>query len=59
MTLDMAPPESQKAIREYGRPEYDALSAGHPTAPPLDAKALVAAFDRWDREVGGQKVKKS
>ncbi|WP_149263230.1 extracellular solute-binding protein [Actinomadura sp. K4S16] len=59
VTLDMAPPESQKAIKEYGRPEYDALIAGHPTAPPLDAKALVAAFDRWDREVGGQKVKKS
>jgi putative spermidine/putrescine transport system substrate-binding protein len=26
---------------------------------PLDAKALVAAFDKWDREVGGSKVKKS
>lgn len=59
VTLDMAPAESQKAIKTYGRPEYDSLIAGNPKAPPLDAKALVAAFDRWDREVGGQKVKQS
>ncbi|TDC90461.1 extracellular solute-binding protein [Actinomadura sp. 7K507] len=58
VTLDMAPAESRKAIEEYGRPEYDKLIADNPKAPPLDAKALVAAFDRWDREIGGQKVKK-
>jgi len=57
VTLDMAPAESQKAIKEYGRPEYDKLIADNPKAPPLDAKQLVAAFDRWDREIGGQKVK--
>ncbi|MFG2016095.1 extracellular solute-binding protein [Actinomadura geliboluensis] len=59
VTLDMAPAESQQAIKEYGRTEYDKLIADNPKAPPLDAKALVAAFDRWDREIGGQKVKKS
>ncbi|MGP4028849.1 ABC transporter substrate-binding protein [Actinomadura sp. 3N407] len=58
VTLDMAPAESRQAIKEFGRPEYDQLIAGNPKAPPLDAKALVAAFDRWDREIGGQKVKK-
>lgn len=58
VTLDMAPADSRKAIEEYGRPEYDKLIADHPKAPPLDAKSLVAAFDRWDREIGGQKVKK-
>ena len=59
VTLDMAPADSRKAIEEYGRPEYDKLIADNPKAPPLDAKALVAAFDRWDREIGGQKVKQS
>ncbi|MFI5932085.1 extracellular solute-binding protein [Actinoplanes sp. NPDC051494] len=56
--LSMAPQDSQDALAEYGRPEYDVLIAGHPLETPLDAKALVAAFDRWDREVGGAKVKK-
>ncbi|MEU8819407.1 extracellular solute-binding protein [Actinoplanes sp. NPDC048796] len=58
VTLDMAPAESKQAIEEYGRPEYDKLIADHPLEVPLDAKALVAAFDKWDREVGGAKVKK-
>ncbi|MGI5184497.1 extracellular solute-binding protein [Dactylosporangium sp. CA-152071] len=56
--LSMAPADSQKAITDFGRPEYDQLIAGNPLEVPLDAKALVAAFDKWDREVGGAKVKK-
>ncbi|BBH67601.1 ABC transporter substrate-binding protein [Actinoplanes sp. OR16] len=56
--LTMAPQESQQAIFEYGRPEYTDLILNNPLEVPLDAKALVAAFDRWDREVGGAKVKK-
>ena len=56
--LSMAPADSQKAITDYGRPEYEQLIAGNPLEVPLDAKALVAAFDKWDREVGGAKVKK-
>ncbi|GAA4245056.1 extracellular solute-binding protein [Dactylosporangium darangshiense] len=56
--LSMAPADSQKAIADFGRPEYDALIANNPIEVPLDAKALVAAFDRWDREIGGAKVKK-
>jgi putative spermidine/putrescine transport system substrate-binding protein len=55
--LSMAPQKSQDAIRNFGRPEYDALIASNPTEVPLDAKALVAAFDRWDREIGSGKVK--
>lgn len=58
VTVAMAPAESQQAIKDYGRPEYDKLIADNPLEVPLDAKALVAAFDRWDREVGGAKVKK-
>ncbi|QNE22038.1 extracellular solute-binding protein [Kribbella qitaiheensis] len=57
--LSQAPQESQDAIKDYGRPEYDKLIADNPTEVPLDAKSLVAAFDKWDREVGGSKVKKS
>jgi putative spermidine/putrescine transport system substrate-binding protein len=53
VTLDMAPPESQQVIRQYGRPEYEALIASHPKATPLATKDMVAAFDRWDREIGG------
>jgi putative spermidine/putrescine transport system substrate-binding protein len=56
--LSMAPPESQQAIGEYGRPEYDQLIADNPLEVPLDSKALVTAFDKWDREIGGAKVKK-
>ncbi|MBG0563972.1 ABC transporter substrate-binding protein [Actinoplanes aureus] len=56
--LSMAPAESQQAISEFGRPEYEQLIADNPLEVPLDAKALVAAFDRWDREIGGSKVKK-
>lgn len=55
--LSMAPQKSQDAIKEFGRPEYDALIADNPTEVPLDAKALVTAFDRWDREIGSGKVK--
>ena len=57
--LSMAPADSQKVIAEYGRPEYDKLIADNPKAPPLEATDMVKAFDTWDREVGGQKVKKS
>ncbi|MBN1171322.1 MAG: extracellular solute-binding protein [Micromonosporaceae bacterium] len=54
--LSMAPEASRTALEEYGRPEYAALIADHPVETPLDAKALVAAFDRWDREIGGAKA---
>jgi putative spermidine/putrescine transport system substrate-binding protein len=52
VTLQMAPKASQDTIAQFGRPEYDALIAGHPTATPLATKDIVAAFDRWDREIG-------
>jgi putative spermidine/putrescine transport system substrate-binding protein len=56
--LSAAPAESQKAVQEYGRPEYADLIANNPLEVPLGSKQLVAAFDRWDREIGGAKVKK-
>ena len=56
--LSMAPKESQEAIKEFGRPEYEQMIAGAPLETPLDAKGQVAAFNKWDQEVGGAKVKK-
>ncbi len=58
VTLDMAPPESQQAIEEYGRPEYEDLIANNPIELPLSPDKLVIAFRRWDEEVGGQQVQK-
>jgi putative spermidine/putrescine transport system substrate-binding protein len=57
VTLDMAPPDSQKAIKEFGRPEYDKLIADNPLETPLDPDQMVLAFRRWDEEVGGAKRK--
>ena len=55
--LSMAPPESQKAIEEFGRPEYDRLIADNPIETPLGAKEMVAAFKKWDEEIGAAKQK--
>jgi putative spermidine/putrescine transport system substrate-binding protein len=55
--LSMAPPESQKAIAEYGRPEYDKLIADNPVEVPLNPDKLVIAFRRWDEEIGSGKNK--
>jgi putative spermidine/putrescine transport system substrate-binding protein len=58
VTLDMAPKASQDVIKKFGRPEYDEWLAKFPHQRPLEAKAMVAAFHRWDEEVGAQKAKK-
>ncbi|HTJ92378.1 MAG TPA: extracellular solute-binding protein [Pararobbsia sp.] len=55
--LSAAPAHSQEVIKKYGRPEYDALIASHPNVVPLDAKAMVAAFHKWDQDIGAQKTK--
>ncbi|WP_199432819.1 ABC transporter substrate-binding protein [Qaidamihabitans albus] len=54
--LSMAPQSSQDVINQFGRDSYDSLIADNPKETPIDAKAMVAAFDRWDREIGGGKV---
>ncbi|MFZ1965346.1 MAG: extracellular solute-binding protein [Roseiarcus sp.] len=55
--LSMAPQESQDALKEFGRPEYDEMIASHPIELPLPADAMVAAFKLWDERVGGSKRK--
>jgi putative spermidine/putrescine transport system substrate-binding protein len=53
--LSAAPAESQEIIKKFGRPEYDELIARRPNAVPLNAKAMVEAFHKWDTEVGALK----
>jgi len=57
VTLDMAPAESQAAIQEFGRPEYEALISSAPLELPLDPDKMVLAFRRWDEEIGTKKTK--
>jgi putative spermidine/putrescine transport system substrate-binding protein len=55
--LSMAPAESQAVLKEFGRPEYDALIAATPNELPLDSEGLVYAFRRWDEQIGSKKTK--
>jgi putative spermidine/putrescine transport system substrate-binding protein len=57
VTIDQAPAKSQEVIKKYGRPEYAKLLADRPHVVPLSASAMVAAFQKWDREIGSQKSK--
>jgi putative spermidine/putrescine transport system substrate-binding protein len=54
--LSLAPKASQDAIKEFGRPEYDGWLAQFPHAQPLEAKAMVDAFRRWDQDIGSRKT---
>lgn len=55
--LSMAPAQSQKDIKEFGRPEYASLIADNPMDLPLAADALVYAFHRWDEQIGTKTAK--
>jgi putative spermidine/putrescine transport system substrate-binding protein len=57
-TLDKAPPDLQKLVREHWRPEYTDMEKKYKIVAQLPVKSLVAAMDRWDREVGAQRIKK-
>ena len=52
VTLEMAPPESQAAIKEFGRPQYERWIADNPIETPLEPEKMVQAFKRWDQEIG-------
>ena len=55
--LSMAPTESQKAIKEFGRPEYEKLIAEIPAELPLEPDKLIIAFRIWDEKIGAKKTK--
>jgi len=57
VTLSMAPKESQDAIKEFGRPEYEGWLTQFPHTQSLPPKAQVEAFRIWDQQVGTQKTK--
>jgi putative spermidine/putrescine transport system substrate-binding protein len=57
VTLDMAPAESQQAIKTYGRPEYEQLITSAPNETSLPAEQQVAAFAKWDQLIGAAKAK--
>jgi putative spermidine/putrescine transport system substrate-binding protein len=57
VTLSMAPKESQDAIKEYGRPEYDKWLTEFPHTQSLPPSQQVEAFRIWDQQVGAQKTK--
>ena len=54
VTLAMAPQESRDVLAEFGRPVYEDLIAKLPTEAPLTPERLVAAFRRWDQEIGSK-----
>ena len=53
----LAPKESQDVIKEFGRPDYDKWLAQFPHSVPLETKAMVDAFRRWDQDIGTRKTK--
>ena len=55
--LSMAPKESQEAIKEFGRPEYDKWLSEFPHTQSLEAKQQVEMFRMWDQQVGASKTK--
>lgn len=54
VTLDMAPQDSQDAIKQFGRPEYADWIDKYPKHPSLPADQQVTAFDIWDRTIGNK-----
>ncbi len=57
-TLDKGPSDLQKYVMEIWRPEYDEIGKKWKVTPMLEVKKLNYAIDRWDREVGAQKIKR-
>jgi putative spermidine/putrescine transport system substrate-binding protein len=55
VTLDMAPQDSQDAIKEFGRPQYASWIANNPIETPLEPAELVTAFKLWDERIGAGK----
>jgi putative spermidine/putrescine transport system substrate-binding protein len=53
--ISMAPEESQKIIKEFGRDEYAAAIANNKQELPLLPDKLVYAFSRWDEQIGSKK----
>ncbi len=57
-TIDKAPPDIQKLVRDHWRPEYTDMEKKYKVVAQLPTKPLVAAMERWDKDVGAQRIKK-
>ena len=57
-TLDTAPPDIRDYVKEFWRPEYVDMDKRYKIVPMLEVRKLNYAFDRWDREIGAQKIKR-
>jgi putative spermidine/putrescine transport system substrate-binding protein len=57
-TLDKAPPDLQKYVKDIWRSEYDEIGKKWKVTPMLEVKRLNYAIERWDKDVGAQKIKK-
>ncbi|MFW6597770.1 extracellular solute-binding protein [Propionibacteriaceae bacterium Y2011] len=55
-TLEMAPQASQESVNKFRRDWYDDAIANTPVKVPLDPEPLIAAFDKWDRDIGAGKT---
>lgn len=56
VTISQAPAKSQQSIQQFGRSEYQDWIGKYAAETALETDKLNAAFDKWDREVGGSKV---
>ena len=56
VSIGQAPAKSQQSIQQFGRSEYQDWIGRYPAETALETDKLNAAFDKWDREVGGSKV---
>jgi len=53
VAVTLAPSDSQAVVQKFGRPQYDQWIKAYPVEIALDTTALNAAFDKWDRDIGG------
>ncbi|GHO65249.1 hypothetical protein KSC_041410 [Ktedonobacter sp. SOSP1-52] len=57
--ISLAPASSQQVMQQYGRPEYDTLIKNIKIELPLNTDQLVAAFQKWDSDIGSGKYQTS
>jgi putative spermidine/putrescine transport system substrate-binding protein len=58
-TLDKAPADLQKLVREHWRPEYTDMEKKYKVVAQLPPRTMVAAMDKWDKDIGAQRIKKT
>ena len=51
--ISTAPAKSQQVLQQYGRSDYDTMISSTKTVNPLSADNLVAAFNKWNQDIGG------